>query len=456
MGSGSAGAAFSQFHAESRGADGSRQGLAGNVAETGGGRGDAKPDKSRTGLPASFTRTGMTDEKEGHEGLLRTMAKPPRGGQIKSAGITPQLQENGGESSCFECFLGNPERIFKLWSMSQEKLLRGLVEEMFKPQRIRETCFEKDLIKPHPQDQPRVAQGLAARSCSQGKRKTAHSAAVPALPAGNIHQCRLLVPQGDIKCFRSGIDRQTGTAIATQHRATALRVRLQLFRQLPFNLGYLLTQGIKGALRHDIRCHAVHSGLFVPVMFLSIPEGRQRVKKDFIPLWEKLPLLVGEGDKTASRKFGAKPLYGPSTGLVMARIYQTRAWYNQLSPSVSEMELMALETYANLPQDFRDLTGEIVIQIAEFPSEEIMDDLALETPFDLLGLFEGRGIAERWNPATGEGPNRITLFRRAILDYWAENEETLGDIIAHVLIHEIGHHFGLSDDDMATIEENVA
>ncbi|KFB08532.1 MULTISPECIES: metallopeptidase family protein [Nitratireductor] len=140
----------------------------------------------------------------------------------------------------------------------------------------------------------------------------------------------------------------------------------------------------------------------------------------------------------------------------MARIYQTRAWYNQLSPSVSEMELMALETYANLPQDFRDLTGEIVIQIAEFPSEEIMDDLALETPFDLLGLFEGRGIAERWNPATGEGPNRITLFRRAILDYWAENEETLGDIIAHVLIHEIGHHFGLSDDDMATIEENVA
>lgn len=59
-------------------------------------------------------------------------------------------------------------------------------------------------------------------------------------------------------------------------------------------------------------------------------------------------------------------------------------------------------------------------------------------------------------PATGEGPNRITLFRRAILDYWAENEEMLGDIIAHVLIHEIGHHFGLSDDEMAAIEENVA
>ena len=140
----------------------------------------------------------------------------------------------------------------------------------------------------------------------------------------------------------------------------------------------------------------------------------------------------------------------------MARIYQTRAWESQLSPSLQEMELLALESYANFPEDFRKLTGEIIIQVAEFPSEEIMDDLALETPFDLLGLFEGRGIAERWNPATGEGPNRITLYRRAILDYWAENEETLGDIVNHVLIHEVGHHFGLSDDDMARIEEAVA
>jgi predicted Zn-dependent protease with MMP-like domain len=139
----------------------------------------------------------------------------------------------------------------------------------------------------------------------------------------------------------------------------------------------------------------------------------------------------------------------------MARLYQTRAWEDQLSPSMDEMELLALEAYANLPEEFRRLTGEIVIQIAEFPTDEIMDDLALETPFDLLGLFEGRGIAERWNPQTGEGPNRITLYRRAILDYWSENEETLGDIVTHVLIHEIGHHFGLSDDDMANIEERA-
>ncbi|MEO4001186.1 metallopeptidase family protein [Mesorhizobium sp. CAU 1732] len=139
----------------------------------------------------------------------------------------------------------------------------------------------------------------------------------------------------------------------------------------------------------------------------------------------------------------------------MARIYQSQEWSTKLSPSLQDFELLALETYAHLPDEFRMLTGEIVILIAEFPTDEIMDDLALETPFDLLGLFEGRGIAERWNPSTGEGPNRVTLYRRAILDYWSENEETLGDIVAHVLIHEIGHHFGLSDDDMEKIEEGV-
>lgn len=139
----------------------------------------------------------------------------------------------------------------------------------------------------------------------------------------------------------------------------------------------------------------------------------------------------------------------------MARIYQTRAWHDQMSPSLEELEFLAMEIYANLPEAFRKLTGEIVIQMAEFPTEEVMDDLALESPFDLLGLFEGRGIAERWNPDTGVGPNRITLYRRAILDYWSENEETLGDIVAHVLIHEIGHHFGLSDDDMVRIEDSA-
>ncbi|MFD2651254.1 metallopeptidase family protein [Brucella rhizosphaerae] len=136
----------------------------------------------------------------------------------------------------------------------------------------------------------------------------------------------------------------------------------------------------------------------------------------------------------------------------MAREDQSGDWATRLSPSLDEVESIAIEALAHLPQDFRTLCGDIIIQISDFPEEQIVEDLGLETPFDLLGLFEGVGIGERFSLQTGDAPNRITLFRRAILDYWSEHEETLGDIITHVLIHEIGHHFGLSDDDMEALE----
>jgi predicted Zn-dependent protease with MMP-like domain len=119
------------------------------------------------------------------------------------------------------------------------------------------------------------------------------------------------------------------------------------------------------------------------------------------------------------------------------------------------MESLVLEAYANLPEQFRMLTGDVIIEIIDFPDNQVMDDLALESPFELLGLCEGRPVGEKVNPVTGEEPNRVTLYRRAILDYWAENEETLNEIVSHVLIHEIGHHFGLSDDDMEKLEESV-
>ncbi|TCD13787.1 metallopeptidase family protein [Oricola cellulosilytica] len=137
----------------------------------------------------------------------------------------------------------------------------------------------------------------------------------------------------------------------------------------------------------------------------------------------------------------------------MARTDQSGGWTDRLSPDLATIESIAVNAYAHLPEDFRKLTADVQILVEDFPTDEISDDLGLETPFDLLGLFEGRGVAERWTPGTGEHPNRITLYRRAILDYWSENEETLGDIVTHVLIHELGHHFGLSDDDMERIEE---
>ena len=139
----------------------------------------------------------------------------------------------------------------------------------------------------------------------------------------------------------------------------------------------------------------------------------------------------------------------------MARENKSEDWQGRYSPSLESVESLAIEAYARLPEGFRALTGDLVIEIADFPTDDVFEDMALETPFDLLGRFEGRGITERFTMETGEMVNRITLYRRPILDYWAENEETLGDIVTHVLIHEIGHHFGLSDDDMERIEESA-
>ncbi|MGH6859463.1 MAG: metallopeptidase family protein [Phyllobacterium sp.] len=139
----------------------------------------------------------------------------------------------------------------------------------------------------------------------------------------------------------------------------------------------------------------------------------------------------------------------------MARSNQTADWTNRLSPSLTELESLAIEAYAHLPENFRKLCGDITMQVAEFPDDQIIEDMGLESPFDLLGLFEGSGIGERFSLQTGDRSNRITIYRRAVLDYWAEYEEALGDIIAHILIHEIGHHFGLSDDEMERIEASV-
>ncbi|EAU41753.1 Neutral zinc metallopeptidases, zinc-binding region [Fulvimarina pelagi HTCC2506] len=127
-------------------------------------------------------------------------------------------------------------------------------------------------------------------------------------------------------------------------------------------------------------------------------------------------------------------------------------WTRRRSPSLAEFEAMAEAAYRDLPEEFRKLCGDIRFLVAEFPDDDVLDEMGMKSPFDILGLFEGRGIGQFAEPATGEMPNRILIYRRPILDYWADHEERLGDIVRHVVIHEIGHHFGLSDDDMEAIE----
>ncbi|MGP8232436.1 MAG: metallopeptidase family protein [Methylovirgula sp.] len=128
-------------------------------------------------------------------------------------------------------------------------------------------------------------------------------------------------------------------------------------------------------------------------------------------------------------------------------------WATTAPPSLAAFEAMAEAAYARLPEEFRALCQGVVIQVADFAMDEVLDHMGCESEFDLLGLFTGRGLAQGGAQTfTGQMPNMVWLYRRPILDYWAEGEDTLGDVIAHVLVHEIGHHFGLSDADMAAIE----
>ena len=96
-----------------------------------------------------------------------------------------------------------------------------------------------------------------------------------------------------------------------------------------------------------------------------------------------------------------------------------------------------------------------MIQIEDFPDEETLDEMGCESEFELLGLFRGRGLTQGDDIPTGQFPNMVYLYRRPILDAWADSEDMLGELIRHVLIHEIGHHFGLSDEDMETIEREA-
>ncbi len=127
-------------------------------------------------------------------------------------------------------------------------------------------------------------------------------------------------------------------------------------------------------------------------------------------------------------------------------------WNDREAPDLAEFEVIAGKAYARLPSHFRALTSELLIRVEDFPTDEVLDSLGTESPFDLLGLYSGIDLARKSVSDVATVPDMVFLYRRPILDYWAEHEETLGAIITHVLVHEIGHHFGLSDADMERIE----
>lgn len=111
-----------------------------------------------------------------------------------------------------------------------------------------------------------------------------------------------------------------------------------------------------------------------------------------------------------------------------------------------------MEAFERLPETFQALSKGLIIRVAEFAEDDILKSLEIEDPFDLMGLYQGISLDRKSVGEVAPMPDLVFLYRRAILDYWADGDETLGDLITHVLVHEIGHHFGLSDADMEAIE----
>ena len=125
------------------------------------------------------------------------------------------------------------------------------------------------------------------------------------------------------------------------------------------------------------------------------------------------------------------------------------------APTIADIEALADEALQTIPPELLRFVGNVVIRVEDFPDDETEREMGLESPFDLLGLYRGVDLAHKSVIATPTDLDMIYLYRRPLLDYWVETGEDLAHLVRHVLIHEIGHHFGLSDDDMEAIEASV-
>jgi predicted Zn-dependent protease with MMP-like domain len=122
------------------------------------------------------------------------------------------------------------------------------------------------------------------------------------------------------------------------------------------------------------------------------------------------------------------------------------------APSITDFEELAAAAYARLPTEFREKSNDLLIRVEDFATDEVLESLGLGNAYELLGLYHGVSLNHKSVMDLPRQPDMVFLYRRPILEEWAETGEALGDLITHVLVHEIGHHFGFSDDDMERIE----
>lgn len=122
------------------------------------------------------------------------------------------------------------------------------------------------------------------------------------------------------------------------------------------------------------------------------------------------------------------------------------------APSAADIESLARDALGSIPAALRRMVADVVIRVEEFPDDDVIKEMALPSPFDLLGLYQGVSLDRKSMMDTPEQVDIILLYRRPLLDYWCESGDRLAHLVRHVLIHEIGHHFGFSDAEMEAIE----
>jgi len=130
-------------------------------------------------------------------------------------------------------------------------------------------------------------------------------------------------------------------------------------------------------------------------------------------------------------------------------------WRDAMAPDLAVFQSIASAAWERLPGQFRQMCGDLVIRVVDFADDDVLDELDIESPFELLGLYQGVALTHQSTGDPTREPDQVFLYRRAILDEWTNGEDSLGEIITHVLVHEIGHHFGYSDADMEAIEDDV-
>lgn len=121
-------------------------------------------------------------------------------------------------------------------------------------------------------------------------------------------------------------------------------------------------------------------------------------------------------------------------------------------PSLTEMEAMAYQEMERIPDELRRHCVGVAVRVEDFADDDVLADMDIDSPFDLMGLYHGIPLTQQSTYDIRHQPDMVFLYRRAILDYWCEGADDLRAVIRHVLIHEIGHHFGFSDADMERIE----